>query len=168
MIDPTDNESNYYMGLIYLMGLGVPVDMTKALNHLEIARNDSRAFNAIGYIYFRAPDYFEKDPALLNTYGSIRRDLKKAKDMFDKAANKGNINAMYNLGCFHLSKKPMPQSLKNISFSFSQAYDHFKRAAEKGHTFAAYNIAVMHFLGIGTFESCQIAQTFLKHVADVG
>lgn len=26
----------------------------------------------------------------------------------------------------------------------------------------------MHFLGIGTFESCQVAQTLMKHVADVG
>jgi len=41
-------------------------------------------------------------------------------------------------------------------------------AAEKGHTFSAYNVAVMHLLGIGTFESCQIAQLFLKHVAEVG
>jgi len=168
MIDPRENDANYYMGLIYLMGLGVQVDITKALNHFEIARNDSRAINAIGYIYFKAPDYLEKDPALLNTYGTIRRDLKKAKEMFDKSAAKGNVNAMYNLGCFYLSKKPMPASLKNISFSFSEAYDHFKQAAEKGHTFSAYNVAVMHFLGVGTFESCQIAQTFLKHVADVG
>jgi len=41
-------------------------------------------------------------------------------------------------------------------------------AAEKGQTFSAYNVAVMHLLGIGTFESCQIAQLFLKHVAEVG
>jgi len=44
--------------------------------------------------------------------------------------------------------------LKNVTFSFSDAYDYFKQAAEKGHTFSAYNVAIMHFLGIGTFESC--------------
>lgn len=125
-IDPIDNDSNYYMGLIYLMGLGVNSDIPKALSHFEIAKNDSRAINSIGYIYFKAPDYFEKDPALLSKYGSLRRDLKKAKDMFEKAASKGNVNAMYNIGCFHLSSKTMPSSLKNITFSFSDAYDHFK------------------------------------------
>lgn len=52
--------------------------------------------------------------------------------------------------------------------SFSKAYDYFRKGAERGHTFSAYNVAVMHFLGLGTFESCQIAQMFLKHVADVG
>jgi TPR repeat protein len=70
------------MGLIYLLGLGVQVDVPKAMTYFEIAKNDSRAINAIGYIYFKAPDYFEKDPALLNRYGNIRRDYKKAKEHF--------------------------------------------------------------------------------------
>ena len=167
-IDTKDTDSNYYLGLIYLLGLGVPVNAQKALGHFEIAKNDSRAINAIGYIYFKAPDIFEQDPALTNRFGSIRRDLKKARDYFQKAADKGNVNAMYNMGCFHLSSSAGSSQLKNISFSFSEAYFFFKQAAERGHTFSAYNLAIMHFLGIGTFESCQIAQTFLKHVADVG
>lgn len=151
------------------MGLGVNIDIPKALYHFEIAKNDSRALNAIGYIYFKAPDYFEKDPAITNRFGFIRRDLKKARDHFEKASTKGNVNAMYNMGCFHLSSSATKNSaLKNVTFSFSDAYDYFKQAAERGHTFSAYNVAIMHFLGIGTFESCQIAQTFLKHVADVG
>lgn len=58
---------------------------------------------------------------------------------------------MYNMGCYYLSGE------KGIKFSFSDAYDYFKQAAEKGHTFSAYNVAIMHLLGIGTFESCQIA-----------
>ena len=55
------------------------------------------------------------------------------------------------MGCFFLSGE------KGAKFSFSDAYDYFKQAAEKGHTFSAYNVAIMHLLGIGTFESCQIA-----------
>lgn len=157
-IDKKDIDSNYYMGLIYLLGLGVEINVPKALNHFEQSKNDTRARseNAIGYIYFKAPDYFEKDPALLGRYGSIRRDLKKARDHFLIASQKGNVNALYNMGCFHLSSKTNTQ-LKNVTFSFSDAYDYFKQAAEKGHTFSAYNVAIMHFLGIGTFESCQIA-----------
>jgi len=60
----------------------------------------------------------------------------------------GNLNSFYNLGCLHL-KRDNPEVM-----SFSQAYDYFRKAAEHGHTFSAYNLAVMHFLGIGTFESC--------------
>jgi TPR repeat protein len=144
------------MGLIYLLGLGVEINIPKALSHFEVAKNDTRAINNIGYIYFKAPDVFEKDPAVLYRYGPLRRDLKKAREMFEKASLRGNINAMYNMGCFHLSSKSSG-SLKNVTFSFTDAYDYFKQAAEKGHTFSAYNVAIMHFLGIGTFESCQIA-----------
>lgn len=90
------------------------------------------------------------------------KNTKKAKSYFEKSAAKGNVNALYNLGCFYLSGE------SNMTFSFTDAYDYFRQAAEKGHTLSAYNIAIMHFLGVGTFESCHIAQTFLKHVADVG
>ena len=145
------------MGLIHLLGLGTTINVPKALQHFEVAKNDSRAVNSIGYIYFKAPDIFETDPALTNKYGAIRRDLKKARDYFEKSATKGNVNAMYNMGCFHLTNQSSKGSLKNVTFSFSDAYTYFKMAAEKGHTFSAYNIAIMHFLGIGTFESCHVA-----------
>lgn len=54
------------------------------------------------------------------------------------------------------------------TFSFSKAYDHFKTAASLGHTLAAYNIGVMHFVGLGTFKSCNVANAFLKHVLMMG
>ena len=126
-------------------------DIERAANFFEVNKNDSRSLNALGFIFFKAPDVFEQDPALKNTYGSIRRDMKKAKRFFESSAEKGNVNALYNMGCFYLQSKTQ---IKNITFSFSEAYDYFKKAAEKGHTFSAYNVAVMHFLGIGTFESC--------------
>ena len=34
-IDKKDIDSNYYMGLIYLLGLGVEINVPKALNHFE-------------------------------------------------------------------------------------------------------------------------------------
>jgi len=37
-----------------------------------------------------------------------------------------------------------------------------------GHTMAAYNIGVMHFTGLGTFKSCNVANAFLKHVVMMG
>ena len=38
---------------------------------------------------------------------------------------------------------------------------HFKTAAEKGHTLAAYNLGIMHFTGLGTYQSCSLATTFI-------
>ena len=90
------------MGLIYLLGLGVQKDMEKAVKYFETNKNDSRSINALGFIYFKAPDVFEQDPVLKNTYGSIRRDIKRAKRYFEQAAEKGNVNALYNMGCYYL------------------------------------------------------------------
>jgi len=104
--------------------------------------------NAIGYIYFKAPDFLETNTIELRKYGLIKKNMGQAKKYFDMAAKKGNLNALYNLGCYHLSGH------KDVTFSFSEAYDYFKQAAEKGHTFSVYNVAIMHYLGIGTFESC--------------
>ena len=57
----------------------------------------------MGYIYFNAPDIFEKDPVKTYAFGGIRRDEKKAKELFKKASTLGSVNAMYNMGCFHMS-----------------------------------------------------------------
>ncbi len=107
------------------MGLGVEVNIPQALKHFEVPKNDSRAMNAIGYIYFKAPDYLELDPAQTTKFGSIRKDLKKAREYFEKAYQRGNVNAMYNMGCFHLQTQKST-TLKNVSFSFTDAYDYFK------------------------------------------
>jgi TPR repeat protein len=114
---------------------------------------DPRALNAIGYIYYVAPNVFEKDPALLNFFGNIRKDLQKAYASFKKAAHYGSINAKYNIGSLYLTGETIPKSSvgEKVEFSFTQAYDYFRQAAEKGHTLAAYNIALMHFAGMGTY-----------------
>lgn len=133
---------------------------------------DPRALNAAGYIYYHAPDIFETDPAQLAVFGRVRRDLKKALISFKKAAHHGSVNAKYNLGALYLSGDTiaLPKSEANdrVEFSYSSAYDHFRQAAEKGHTLAAYNVAIMHFTGLGTYQSCSVANTFIQHVADVG
>lgn len=54
------------MGLMNLHGLGTHIDVEAAVKHFQIAKNDSRAINALGYIYYNAPDYLETDPVILN------------------------------------------------------------------------------------------------------
>ena len=78
------------------------------------------------------------------------------------AAEKNNVQAQYSLGAIHLDET------NHETFSFSKAYDYFKTAASLGHTLAAYNIGVMHFTGLGTFKSCNVANAFLKHVVTMG
>jgi TPR repeat protein len=122
--------------------------------------NETRSYNALGYIYYTAPDYFETDPVAISKYGAIRRDYAKAKSYFIKSAALGSPNALYNLGSMQLNAQFVKDNTKKKGkdtdsvFSFTKAYDYFRQAAERGHTFAAYNVAIMHLLGVGTFESC--------------
>ena len=44
-----------------------------------MAKNDSASLNALGYIHFTAPDLFQSDPVEKRKYGSIYKDVKKAK-----------------------------------------------------------------------------------------
>ena len=113
-------------------------------------------------IYWQAPDVFETDPSKLRGTQGVRRDKKLAMKLFKEAADLGSSLAHFNLGVIYLD------TYDRETFSFGQAYDHFKKASLAGNTVAAYNVAVMHYLGIGTFKSCQVAQAFMKQVAYVG
>jgi len=147
-----------------MLGLipGREADADLAVKHYLRAGDDARAMNALGVIYYIAPDPFEQDPQRLAGFKAVRRDRKKALSLLKRAAEKNNVQAHFNLGAIHLD-----ETVKE-TFSFSKAYEHFKTAASLGHTLAAYNIGVMHFTGLGTFKSCNVANAFLKHVVTMG
>lgn len=157
-----------------LLGLGRDQDIEKAYEYFShpVMKGNAKALNAKGFIHFNAPEAMDQDPAKLRLYGSLRRDLKAAYADFKASASKGYINAKFNLGALYLSglefNLPKSESDKKLQFSFSKAYQHFMEAAEKGHTMGAYNIAIMHHVGLGTYQSCSVAKTFIEHVAKVG
>ena len=133
-----------------------------AIQYFDNAPKDPRALNAKGVIYWRAPDVFESDPEKLRGFQGIKKDKKKARDLFKEAVELGSAVASYNLGVIYLDYTDKE------NFSFANAYNQFKKSGLSGNTIAAYNTALMHFLGIGTFKSCQVAQAFMKHVAVIG
>jgi len=55
-------------------------DIPRALHHLERAicptpsSIDAMARNALGALYYQAPNIFETDPVRLSGYGGVRRD----------------------------------------------------------------------------------------------
>jgi len=124
-----------------------------------VIKTEASALNAIGVIYYIAPDVFETDPVKLYQFGKIRKDIKKSIKALEQASEKGSLNAKYNLGMLHLDENLQPNK-----FSLGKAYDYFKSAAAKGHTLSSYNLAVMNYLGFGTYKSCKVALTFFKHV----
>ena len=163
-LDRKDKTANYCLGLMHMLGIvpGKEADADLAVRHYIRAGDDARAMNALGVIYYVAPDPFETDPSALLGFKSIRRDRKKALSLLEKAADKNNVQAHFNLGAIYLDET-VPST-----FSFSKAYDKFKTAASMGHTLAGYNLGVMHYTGLGTFKSCNVANAFLQHVVTMG
>ena len=58
--------------MIYLLGLGVDVNAELAFKYFKIIEEDGNALNALGYIYYMAPDYLSQDTVLKKQFGSIR------------------------------------------------------------------------------------------------
>ena len=79
-IDENDATANYCIGLLHMLGLidGEPSNAAKAVKYLEKAGEDSRALNALGVIYYIAPEVFETDPVRQAGFYGVKRDLKKA------------------------------------------------------------------------------------------
>jgi len=67
-----------------------------------VIKTEASALNAIGVIYYIAPDVFETDPVKLYQFGKIRKDIKKSIKALEQASEKGSLNAKYNLGMLHL------------------------------------------------------------------
>ena len=97
-----------------------------ALEHLTKAGDDPRAMNALGVLYYRAPDIFEDDPVKLRGFKSVRRDRTKAIDLLKQAEEKGSVQAAFNLGAVFLDETS-PET-----FSFSKAWEKFTTAASNG------------------------------------
>ena len=66
-IDENDSTANYVIGLMHMIGIAPSkkLDAELAMQYLTKAGDDSRAMNALGVLYYRAPDLFEKDPVKL-------------------------------------------------------------------------------------------------------
>lgn len=62
-IDQSDPQSNYYCGLMNLLGLGREQNIETALQYFEKPgmEKNPRALNAIGYIFYHAPEVFDND-----------------------------------------------------------------------------------------------------------
>ena len=78
---------------MYLLGLvpGEEPNADLAVKHYQKAGDDARAHNALGVIYYVAPDPFETDPAKLSGFKSIRRDRKKSRQLLKLSAEKNNV-----------------------------------------------------------------------------
>jgi TPR repeat protein len=95
---------------------------------LGTRRKGSLCLNALGYCYAEGK--------------GVKRNLRKAKILFERAAEQGNPKAIRNLGLAYL------QGL-GVRKSKVKAFHYFLRSAEAGFDQGMVNLANCYFYGVG-------------------
>lgn len=88
------------------------------------------------------------------------KDMDRAFELFKKAAEKGDINAQYNLGRLYKTGAP------NQKIDFDKAITWFKRAAANGHQRATYSLGYLHYKGLGVPQDYKKAVAWFSKSSD--
>jgi len=110
-----NSDAQYYLGHLYMNGLGVRMDYAAARYWFEQAAgaNHPMAQNDLGSLY-------------MNGQG-VKRNLKEALGWYEKSANQGTVVAKYNCGLIYF-----------IHRQFEKAAVFFKAASMAGYSKANY------------------------------
>eukprot|EP00913_Durusdinium_trenchii_P000312 g285.t1 len=135
------------LGYMYSLGLGVHKDLDRAYAYFQnaAAQDDPLGHNGLGYIYFQGTE-------------KIPQNLTLAFDHFNRSAQRGNADGMFNLASVYLTGSGVQQS-------FQKATQWDSRGADIAHPEV---LAVMHLNGIGTVRNCKMAVELLKRVCERG
>src|SRR5690606_40942624 len=67
----------------------------------------------------------------------VAKDYKKAVEWYQKAAEKGNADAQFNLGVMY-------KNGNGVAKDYKKAVEWYQKAAEKGNANAQFNLGVMY------------------------
>ena len=95
-----DSKSQYFLGLMYNAGEGVPQDYNKSVYWYakSAEQGDSKEQYNLGIKYSNGK--------------GVPQDYKKAVFWYTKSAEQGNSSAQYNLGIMYFDGKGVPQNYK--------------------------------------------------------
>jgi TPR repeat protein len=143
-------DSQFYLGLAYYQGVGVPkTDRAQAVVLWEKAaeHGSAEAENNLGQAY-EAGDGVEKD-------------LCKAVVWFRRAAERNHVTSQFNLGVMYELGRGVPQD-------YAQAAHWYQKAAEQGYAPAQFNLATMYELGQGVARDLSQAASCYHEAAECG
>lgn len=178
-------EAQLFLGLMYLMGQGVPQDNRKALLWMQksAAQGNAMAQLSLGGIYragkvvtqdfAQAMDWWEKAAAqgnaeaqynlgLMYALGEgVTQDYAQAIDWWQKAAAQGLAKAQFKLGTAYALSEGVPQD-------FAQALGWWQKAAAQGDIEAQYNLGMMYATGQGVTQDYAQAVQWWQKAASSG
>jgi TPR repeat protein len=149
--DKGDVGGKFALGRCYLTGRGLPEKDEK--RGAELAREaadagDTRAMNLLGDCY---------------THGTgVNKDFAEAFRLFTRAADRGNLKALGNLGVLCMTGRGVPAA------NPKKAAELFEKGARAGDAACMFNYAQCLEEGIGTARNSLQAQAWYRKAAEAG
>lgn len=179
-----DFRSQYYVGYLYLNGLGVTQNVKEGLKYLQqsLDQNYDMAQSLMGFLYEEGH--------------ILPQDKKKAVDLYYKASAQNNASANLNLGVMYyngsyvdqdtsialeyfkkvpLDEKPIVARylgeiyLNNPDFrDYSSALQHYRYAAKEGDLDSFFALGEIYRKGTGVTRSISSAIPYYHYAASKG
>ena len=92
----------------------------------------------------------------------VKQSNKKAIELYEMAAKRGNASAQYNLGQFY------QQGIHGVAQSSKRAFEYFTLAAKQGYADAQFNLGVLYYIGEGIEQSNSKAREWVTKAAAQG
>lgn len=150
------NLTNFYIGLCFENGYGTDIDTEQAKYFYNLAENgeDIGDEEQLGKcFYFLAMKYARGE--------FFSKDERKAFELFEKAADYRNGNAIFNLGICYKTGKGTEQN-------YEEAFACFMNAARYIPEEANYQIALCLDEGLGTTKDPEQAVEYYREAAELG
>ena len=91
----------------------------------------------------------------------MAQDYAKAREWYEKAADKGDASAMNNLGLLYHNGQGVAQD-------YAKAREWYEKAADKGDASAMTNLGVLYHNGQGVAQDYAKAREWYEKAADKG
>jgi len=177
--ESNDSLANCYLGIMYYKGLGVSVDVVKAISYFRASLPNEESYINLGHIYMGEKLYHE---ALLsfkkayyenysnsiaqfnigflheNGYGTPK-NIQKAIKWYKYSSNNQNQFAQLNLGRIYLNQTP-PDINKAILF--------FEKSSQNQNCDASYNLGLIYENGINVNVDINKAISYYSKAAKNG
>jgi TPR repeat protein len=149
-LDPNHASLQFYFGLAYYQGLGVPgTDYALAISCWRKAaeQGNAEAQNNLGQAYELG-------------YGT-EQDYRQAAYWFRKAAEQNHVTSLFNLGVMCELGHGMPQDLV-------AAASWYRKAAEQDYAPAQFNLGILYELGQGVPQDLARAAVWYREAVNSG
>jgi TPR repeat protein len=148
-IDPSFEEAQYNLGVMYGQGMGVQQDFKQSAAWYRKAADQgwTKAQCNLGNMYEKGE--------------GVQQDSKQAVAWYRKVADQGDAVAQCNLG-------NMYEQGKGVQQDFKQAAAWFRKAADQGFAEAQFNLGTMYRDGKGVQQDFKQAALWFQKAADQG